>query len=92
MKIIFSNKANNTLVDIFEYIATEYNMESAERIVNEIIDGTIILEQFPKIGRIFKGENIRFLMIGKYVAVYYIDIKNDHIIITEIYTAGQNWR
>ncbi len=90
MKVIFSNQANDSLTDIFEYIATEYNFQSADRIVNEIIDGTLILEQFPKIGRSFKGENIRFLVIGKYVAVYHLT--DERILITEIYTAGQNWR
>lgn len=92
MKIIFSTKANDTLTDIFAYIATEYNIESAERIVNEIVDGTIILERFPKLGRVFKGENIRFLVIGKYVVVYHINLNDNIILITEVYTASQNWR
>lgn len=90
MKVTFSKKANETLSDIFEYIATEYNIESADRIVGEIIEGTLILKQFPKIGKIFKGESNRFLVLGKYVAVYHLN--DERILITEIYTAGQNWR
>ncbi len=91
MKLFSSKEADEFLYNLFEYIAIEKQApESANKVVSEIQEGIQILKESPKMGTKLKGENIRFLVIGNYVAVY--EIAKTHITITNYYGKGQNWR
>ncbi len=91
MKLFFSEKAEQFLFDLFEYIAIEkLAPDSAEKVITEIKQGVNKLKNFPKIWSILKGDNIRFLVIGNYIAVY--EISENRVVITHIYGKGQNWR
>lgn len=90
MDIIFSEKADAELVNIYDYIGIQNNNpQRAEQEIRKIIDKVALLATSPKLGRVL-NQTARFLVIDKYVAV--CKIKAHHILITAIYTAGQNWR
>ncbi len=91
MKVIFSAAADRKLVEIYRYIAIENHApESAEKLLADIREQVKILADMPKIGRVFTSENIRFIVIRKHVIVY--KIKGNTVTITQIYSAGENWR
>lgn len=88
MDIVFSKKADEALVDIYDYIGIEnHNPSNAEKDIHKIINGVTPLATSPKLGRALNCTT-RFLVIGKYVVVY--QIKKHHIFIVSIYTAGKN--
>lgn len=92
MRVILSDYALNKLGRMYEYIEREYDgaPQAYHKLNSAIDDAQSLLADNPKIGRVFHGENERFLVIGRYVFLYHIAA--NAIVIANIYGAGENWR
>ncbi len=90
MKVIYANEAKKDLKNLYDYIVKNSTHATANKVVDLIIKDVLLLEQMPRIGTKLKGENIRFLVVKKYVVVY--EIREEIILIANIYSKGQNWR
>lgn len=90
--VTFSRVAEEKLTDIYYYIETELDgSEDAYRHIDKATQTALqMLVESPKIGRRFKGENVRFIVLNRYVFLY--EIMPNAIVIADIYTAGENWR
>ena len=96
MKVILLPRALNRLDEIFDWIKTTNNENTAAKIYNSILDELEILEKQPKIAAIEPAledlpKQFRSLIINrKYKAVYYIEEQNDTIFVTTIWDCRQN--
>lgn len=93
MKVVFLQAAEQTLIEIYRYIAIENHApESADKLIAELQEKTVsLLSHSPEIGRRIDDEfNIRFIVVRNYSVVY--KVENDKISVMNIYRAGRNWR
>lgn len=77
-RIVWLTKANNDLIDIYNYISKYYAMKT----VNEIINKVEILRIFPYSGRILNdivNEEYRELIYKSYRIIYKIKISTIYI-------------
>ncbi len=90
MKVIFSQKAKQSLADIYHYIAVVNQApENAEKFIDELTKtANDLLSLFPNIGA-KANKTTRYIVHKKYVITY--RVKKEEVLITGIYR-GQNWR
>ena len=77
LEIFWSQLAEDKLKDIFDYYKVKAGLKIARKIVNQIIDKTIDLDQNPKIGQIedllnHKKFEFRYLISTNYKIIYSI--------------------
>jgi plasmid stabilization system protein ParE len=94
-KILWTDFAINQLKDIFDYHLVKASPNIAQRLVQKIIDATIILEKNPKAGRkedllANRIQNFRFLIIKNYKIIYWIDYKFNIINVSTVFDTRQN--
>src|SRR5664280_1276705 len=94
-KILWTDFAINQLKDIFDYHLVKASPNIAQRLVQKIIDATIILEKNPKAGRkedllANRPQNFRFLIIKNYKIIYWIDYKFNIINVSTVFDTRQN--
>lgn len=80
-KIVWLTKANNDLIDIYNYISKD-SVYYAIKTVNEIINKTEILYMFPYSGRLLsdiENEDYRELIYKSYRIIYKIEISKIYI-------------
>lgn len=95
LKIFWSQFAEDQLYDIFQYYKFKAGIKIAKKIINEIVDKTLILDENSKIGQIEellveRKQEFRYLVSGNYKIIYYINSKTDKIIIANIFDSRQN--
>jgi len=96
MKVILLPKALSRLDEIFDWIKTTNNENTAIKVYNSILDELEILEKQPKIAAIEPAledlpKQFRSLIINrKYKAVYYIEEPKDTIFVTTIWDCRKN--
>lgn len=91
MKIVFSKKASDKLLSIYFYIAHEQHApENAENLIKQIQEQSQILTVTPKIGTALENDKKRFIVVKNHVLVY--EIKEEIVLIVQVYGAGENWR
>ncbi len=83
MKIVWTQKAESQLNNIFNYIAADSTLY-AYRTVNKIIDITQTIAENPKIGRKvpeFNRTDIREMFVYSYRVINQLQDDNIHILI-----------
>ena len=83
--VIWSNKANKDLKNIYEFIAID-SKYYANKVFREIILKVSGLNDFPQIGKVIleiDNKNLRELLLYSYRLIYRID-KNSNILIITI--------
>lgn len=85
MKLRFTPRATQDLIDIAEYIRAE-NPLAALLVRDAILDSISLLTAFPVLGKLQKVEGVRKLITRKYrYAVYYsISLPTDEVLILAI--------
>ena len=94
-KILWTDFAINQLKDIFDYHLVKASPNIAQRLVQKIIDATIILEKNPKAGKkedllANRPQDFRFLIIKNYKIIYWIDYKFNIINVSTVFDTRQN--
>ena len=94
-KILWTDFAIIQLKDIFDYHLIKASPNIAQRLVQKIIDATIILENNPKAGRkedllTARQQDFRFIIVKNYKIIYWIDYEFSIINIATIFDTRQN--
>jgi len=94
-KILWTDSAINQLKDIFDYHLIKASSNIAQKLVQKIIDATIILEKNPKSGRTEdlladRVQEFRFLIVKNYKIIYNIDYEFGIINISMVFDTRQN--
>jgi plasmid stabilization system protein ParE len=94
-KIRWTDFAIDQLKDIFDYHLIKASSNIAQKLVQKIIDATIILENNPKSGRkedLLEGRTheFRFLVVKNYKIIYWIDYEFSLIYISMVFDTRQN--
>lgn len=80
--VIWSNPAKSDLRAIHDFITTD-SKYYAKKVIQDIIDRTNILKEYPQIGRNapeIADENIREIFVYSYRILYEIKLENVYII------------
>jgi len=91
--IIWSDSAIEELRDIYDYFLSKAGKKVADKIINAIVDQTIMLEQTPQMGQTEEllahlKKEIRYLVSGNYKIVYFID--KNIVSIATVFDCRQN--
>lgn len=94
-KILWTDFAINQLKDIFDYHLIKASPNIAQRLVQKIIDATIILENNPKSGRkedllVDRSQEFRFIVVKNYKIIYWIDFEFNIINVSMVFDTRQN--
>ena len=94
-RILWTDFAINQLKDIFDYHLIKASPNIAQRLIQKIIDATIILENNPKSGRKEelledRPQEFRFIIVKNYKIIYWIDYEVNIIFISIIFDTRQN--
>jgi len=76
--VLWSDSAISDLQDIHDYYLSKASLKVAQRIVNSIVDKSLLLSNNPRIGQTedllkHRKEEIRYLVEGNYKIVYVIE-------------------
>ena len=91
--IVWSANAENQLKDIYDYYSEVSGERVAKRLMNQLIERTVILEKNPKSGQkeeLLKDykEEFRYLVEGNYKILYWIE--KNIITISSVFDCRQN--
>jgi plasmid stabilization system protein ParE len=94
-KILWTDFAINQLKDIFDYHLVKASSTVAQKLVQKIIDATIILENNPKSGRkedllVDRSQEFRFIVVKNYKIIYWIDFEFNIINVSMVFDTRQN--
>ena len=94
-KILWTDFAINQLKDIFDYHLIKASPNIAQRLVQKIIDATIILESNPVSGikedlLADRSLEFRFIIIKNYKIIYWLDSEFSTINISMVFDTRQN--
>lgn len=95
LEIFWSQFAEDKLQDIFQYYKFKAGVKIANKIINQIVDKTLILEQNYKIGQLEellkdRRQEFRYLVSGNYKIIYYINFETNKVIIANVFDSRQN--
>ncbi len=95
MTIFWSDFARSKLRGIFEFYKSEAGLIVARKLVAELIDSTLLLEQNPEIGQKEellqnRPEEFRYLIHNHYKILYWIDKSGHRIVIAHVFDCRQN--
>jgi len=91
--VIWSDSAIEDLREIYDYYYYKASERIADKLANDIVDQTLLLEQTPRLGQAeellshLKME-IRYLLHGNYKIVYLIN--EDIVTIATVFDCRQN--
>ena len=94
-KVLWTDFAINQLKDIFDYHLIKASPNIAQKLIQKIIDSTIILEGNPKSGRKEdllnnRTQEFRFIIVKNYKIIYWIDYEFSIINISMVFDTRQN--
>lgn len=94
-RILWTDSGINQLKDIFDYHLIKASPNVAQRLIQKIIDATIILENNPKVGRKedlleTRLQEFRFIIVKNYKIIYRVDYVLNIITIAIIFDSRQN--
>ncbi|UJH89914.1 type II toxin-antitoxin system RelE/ParE family toxin [Antarcticibacterium sp. 1MA-6-2] len=95
MKIVWTNFAKNELRKIFLYYNEAAGTSLARKLVNKIIQNTLVLQSQPGIGQVEKlllisERNFHYLVVSNYKIIYVINQTKDQVEILDIFDTRQN--
>jgi plasmid stabilization system protein ParE len=87
--------SKDKLRDIFNYYKVEAGLRTARKIITQIVDKTINLNENPRIGQIeellkSRKQEFRYLISTNYKIIYYINRKTGKIVIANVFDTRQN--
>jgi plasmid stabilization system protein ParE len=90
-EIKWSEKAENQLYDIFNYLEKEWSLKVALNFTEEVDFILDLLKESPFIGQEYETENsnVRFLLISKHNTLFYL-IENNSINLLNIFDNRQD--
>jgi plasmid stabilization system protein ParE len=94
-KILWTDFATSQLKDIFDFHFIKASPTIAQKLVQKLIDSTIILENNPKSGRkedLLSGRPLefRFLKVRNYKIIYWIDYEYNIVYVATVFDTRQN--
>ena len=94
-KILWTDFAINQLKDIFDSHLIKASSNIAQKLIQRIIDATIILENNPKSGRKedllnTRTQEFRFIIVKNYKIIYWIDYEFNIVYIATVFDTRQN--
>ena len=94
-KVLWTDFAIYQLKDIFDFHLIKASPGIAQRLIQKIIDATIILENNPKAGRkeeLLKDrpQEFRFIIVKNYKILYWVDYTVSIISISMVFDIRQN--
>lgn len=94
-KILWTDFAIDQLKDIFDFYKVKASQTIAQKLVQKIIDSTIILENNPKSGRregllSDRSREFRFVIVKTFKIIYWIDYEYNIIYIATVFDTRQN--
>jgi len=94
-RVLWTDSAIYQLKDIFDYHLIKASPNIAQRLVQKIIDATIILENNPKSGRkedLLKSRPLefRFVIVKNYKIIYWIDYEFRIVNISMVFDTRKN--
>jgi toxin ParE1/3/4 len=95
LEVFWSQFAEDKLQDIFSYYKFRAGSKTASKIVDEIVDSTILLEQYPQSGVLEafltdRYYEFRYLISGNYKIIYYINAELNRVVIANVFDTRQN--
>jgi toxin ParE1/3/4 len=95
LEIFWTQLAEEKLHDIFQYYKYKAGVKIAKKIITEIVDRTLILEQNSKAGQIEellvnRKYEFRYLISGNYKIIYYIHKEVNKIMVANVFDSRQN--
>ena len=95
MKIFWSKKALNRLEKLQKFYVELYGSETANLILNQIVEKPEILEDFPELGQIeqnniLEGKELRYLIQGHCKILYKIVLEKEMIRIITVFDTRQS--
>jgi len=93
MIVVWSDSAIDDIQEIHDYFCSTANLKVANKIIDNIVDKSILLENNPRIGQIeelleYKQTEIRYLVESNYKIVYWIEENN--VIIATVFDCRQD--
>lgn len=93
MEVIWSRLAQNTLIEILQYVEEQFNSTTAQKVANSVIEYTYLLESFPRMGVMdnqlsTKEIEVRSINCKRNI-IYYV-INRNTIIIAAIFDTRRN--
>lgn len=94
-KILWTDFAISQLKDIFDYHLVKASPNIAKKLINKIIDATIVLEKNPKSGRkedllSDRLQEFHFIIVKNFKIIYWIDYEFDIVNISMVFDTRQN--
>jgi plasmid stabilization system protein ParE len=94
-KVLWTDFAIDQFKDIFDYHLIKANPVIAQRLIQKIIDATIILEKNPNAGRkeeLLKDrpQEFRFITVKNYKILYWVDYTVSIVSISMVFDTRQN--
>ena len=95
LEVFWTHFAEEKLFDIFEYYKHKAGRRIAQKIVYGIVDESILLEKNPYLGQFEelledRFEEYRYLVYENYKIIYWIDNKNNMVVIAHVFDTRQN--
>ncbi len=93
LKTYWTDQAIQQLENIFDYYKLTAEIKTARKLITQIVDRTIQLENFPKSGSVEqlllkRDKEYRYLIEGNYKIIYWIE--EPFIKIASIYDCRKN--
>lgn len=94
-KILWTDSAISQLKDIFDFHFIKASPTIAQKLVQKIIDSTIIPEDNPKSGRkedllSSRLHEFRFVTVRNYKIIYWVDYEYNIVYIATVFDTRQN--
>ena len=93
IKVYWTQTALNNLEDIFEYHKFKASILIARKLVKNIVNATILLQNSPELGRIeellrHRKFEYRFIVEGNYKIIYWIE--DNYVKIATVFDTRQH--
>lgn len=91
-RVVFSARADVHLIAIRDYIAGQVGAETAERVIEKLIDRCLGLSDFPARGTPHErlGEGVRTIPYRRSATIRYV-ISGQDVVIVGVAWRGQDW-
>jgi len=94
-KVLWTDFAIDQLKDIYDYHLIKASPGIAQKLIQKIIDATLILADHPASGRkeellAERPQEFRFIIVKNYKILYWVDYKANIISISMVFDTRQN--
>lgn len=95
LDIYWSQFSKLKLEGIYQYYRSKAGQKVAKKIVDGIVDQTILLDENPEIGQIEstlddRSREFSYLVYTNYKIIYYINKETNRIVIANVFDTRQN--